>query len=200
MESKGRTGRRPGPNRTRAAILDAARAAFAERGYDAVSVRGVARAAGVDPALVHRFYGGKEDLFVAAMQLPVAPSRLVAGLLAEGVDDLGVRLVRTMLTLYETPGTFDPFLALLRAAVSNEAAATLLREFITREVLGRLAAVASPDAPALRASLAGSQMVGLMMARFVVRVPPLATTDAETVAACVGPTIQRYLTGTLAVR
>ena len=192
-----RTGRRPGPNRTRDTILSAARTAFAHRGYDAVSIRAVAREAGVDPALVHRFYGSKEALFIAAMDLPVAPSELVAGLLAEGVDRLGERLVRAFVELFDRPEAFAPFLALIRGAASNEHAAALLREFITREVLGRLAEAASPDRPELRASLAGSQVVGLAMARYVVAVPPLATTDRETVVACVGPAIQRYLTGAL---
>jgi AcrR family transcriptional regulator len=159
-----RTGRRPGPTRTRGAILDAARAGFAARGYDAVSVRSVAREAGVDPALVHRFFGSKEQLFVAALELPVAPGA---------------------------------FLALVRGAVDNEAAATMLREFVTREVLGRIAAVAAPDRPELRASIAGSQVVGLAMARYIVRVPPLAGADREEIVAVVGPTIQRYLTGAL---
>jgi AcrR family transcriptional regulator len=109
-----RTGRRPGPTRTRGAILDAARAAFAARGYDAVSVRSVACDAGVDPALVHRFFGSKEQLFVAAMELPVAPRALVAAVLAGGLDGVGERLVRTLLTLWDTPGGFAPFLALVR--------------------------------------------------------------------------------------
>ena len=196
-DTRRRTGRRPGPNRTRAAIVRAARAAFAERGYDAVSIRSVARDAGVDPALVHRFYGSKEALFIAAMELPVAPSALVAGLLAEGVDRLGERLVRTFLELFDRPEAFAPFLALIRGAVSNERAAALLREFVTREVLGRLAAAASPDRPDLRAGLAGSQIVGLAMARYVVRIAPLAGADRETVIKCVGPAIQRYLTGEL---
>ena len=196
-KSPRRTGRRPGPNQTRAAILEAARAGFAERGYETVSIRAVAREAGVDPALVHRFYGSKEALFSAAMELPVAPSRLVQRLLAEGVERLGERLVRTFLELFDRPDAFAPFLALIRGAVSNERAAAMLREFLAREVLGRLAAAASPDRPELRASLAGSQIVGLAMARYVVGVPPLAGTDRETVVACVGPAIQRYLTGEL---
>ncbi|MEA2248025.1 MAG: hypothetical protein QOH46_2554 [Solirubrobacteraceae bacterium] len=195
MTSKGRTGRRPGPNRTREAILDAARRAFAERGYDAVSLRAVARDARVDPALVHRFHASKEQLFIAAMELPVAPSELVAGLLAEGVEELGERLVRAFLTLYDEPAAREPFLALLRGAVSHERAATLLREFVDREVLGRLAAAASPDAPELRASLAGSQIVGLAMARYVVGVAPLRMAERETLVAAVGPAVQRYLTG-----
>jgi AcrR family transcriptional regulator len=197
MEGKRRTGRRPGPNRTRTAILDEARRAFAERGYEAVSIRAVARGAEVDPALVHRFFGSKEELFIAAMELPVSPSALVATLLVDGVDDLGERLVARLLAVFDDPRSFAPFLALIRGAVSNEQAAAMLREFVTREILGRLAAAASPDAPALRASLAGSQVIGLAMARYVVGVPPLAGADPATVAACVGPTIQRYLTGPL---
>jgi AcrR family transcriptional regulator len=195
-----RIGRRPGPTRTRGAILDAARNAFAARGYDAVSVRAVAREAGVDPALVHRFFGSKEQLFVAALELPVAPGALVAALLAGGVEGVGERLVRTLLTLWDSPGGFAPFLALVRGAVDNEAAATMLREFVTREVLGRIASVAAPDRPELRASLAGSQVVGLAMARYIVRVPPLAGADREEIVAAVGPTVQRYLTGELGPR
>jgi AcrR family transcriptional regulator len=192
-----RTGRRPGPNRTRAAILDAARTSFAARGYHATTIRAVARDARVDAALVHRFFGSKQQLFSAAMELAVSPSELVERLLADGVEDLGERLVHALLTLLDTPGAFAPFLALIRGAVSNEQAATMLREFLTSEVLGRLAAVAAPDAPELRASLAGSQVVGLAMARYVVRVPPLADADPPVIAAAVGPTIQRYLTGSL---
>ena len=192
-----RTGRRPGPNRTREAILAAARSSFAARGYDATTIRAVARDAGVDPALVHRFFGSKDELFVAAMALAVSPSDLVERLLAGGVDGVGERLVLAIVSLLDTPGAFAPFLALIRGAVSNEQAATMLREFLTREVLGRLAAAAAPDAPELRASLAGSQVVGLAMARYVVRVPPLVDTDPATIAAAVGPTIQRYLTGPL---
>jgi AcrR family transcriptional regulator len=192
-----RTGRRPGPTRTRGAILDAARAAFAARGYDAVSVRSVARDAGVDPALVHRFFGSKEQLFVAAMELPVAPGALVAAVLAGGLDGVGERLVRTLLTLWDTPGSFAPFLALVRGAVDNEAAATMLREFLTREVLGRIAAVAAPNRPEFRAGVAGSQIVGVAMARYIVRVAALADADREEIVAAVGPTIQRYLTGPL---
>jgi AcrR family transcriptional regulator len=192
MESKTRTGRRPGPSRTREAILAAARAAFADRGYDAVSIRGVARAAGVDPALVHRFYESKEQLFIEAMQLPVSPSELVGSVLAEGPERVGERLVRTFLALFDDPRAREPFLALLRGA------ATLLREFVGREVLGRLAAAASPDAPELRAALAGSQVVGLAMARYIVGVTPLADAERETLVAAVAPTIQRYLTGPLA--
>jgi AcrR family transcriptional regulator len=192
-----RTGRRAGPNRTRAAILTAARSAFTARGYDAVSIRAVARDADVDPALVHRFFGSKEALFVAAMELPVAPSQLAAALLADGLEGLGERIVETFLAVNDTPGAVTPLLALLRGAVSNEQAATMLREFVSTEILGRIAACAAPDQPELRAALAGSQIVGLAMARYVVRIPQAADAEASHLAACIGPTIQRYLTGTL---
>jgi hypothetical protein len=131
------------------------------------------------------------------MELPIAPGVLVAGLLADGHDGLGERLVRTLLALWDTPGGFTPFLALVRGAVDNEAAATMLREFLTREVLGRIAAVAAPDRPEFRASVAGSQIVGLAMARYIVRVAALAGADPDEIVAAVGPVIQRYLTGPL---
>lgn len=194
-----RTGRRPGPNHTRAAILQAARVAFASRGYDAVSVRAVARDANVDPALVHRFYGSKERLFVAAMRLPVTPSRLVPAILARGPDGLGERIVETLLTLYDKPGSFAPFQAFLGAALTNEQAATMLREFLTTEILGRVAAAAAPDQPELRAALAASQILGLVMARYIIRIPPIVDAQRSHLAACAGPTIQRYLTGALSL-
>jgi AcrR family transcriptional regulator len=192
-----RTGRRAGASGSRQAILDAARAAFAERGYDAATVRDIARRADVDPALVHHFHGTKEQLFAAAMQLPVDPAVAIPALLAPGVDGLGERLVRFFLGLCEAGGGRSPFLALLRGAASHERSAAMLREFITRAVLGRIAAsLHAPDAK-LRATLAGSQLVGLAMVRYVVRVEPLASADHDTIVAALAPTIQRYLTADL---
>lgn len=192
-----RTGRRPGPNRTRDEILAAARAAFSAHGYDAVSVRAIARGANVDPALVHRFFGSKESVFIAAMQLPVTPSRLVPAILAHGPDGLGERIVETLFTLYDTTGAGGPFRAFLASAVTNEHAATMLREFLTTEILGRVTAAAAPDQPGLRAALAASQILGLLMARYIVRLPQIADAQRSHLAACVGPTVQRYLTGSL---
>lgn len=195
-----RTGRRPGPNRTREAILRTARTRFGADGYDAVSIRAVAREAGVDPALVHRFFGSKQSLFVAAMELPVAPGELVRALLADGTERLGERIVQTLITINDTPGAVAPFLALLRAATSNEQAATMLREFVTTEVLGPIAAAAAPDQPELRAALAGSQVIGLAIARYVIVIPQIANAHPHELAAHVGPTIQNYLTGPLSRR
>jgi len=190
-----RTGRRPGVSGTREAILDAARRAFAEQGYQRATIRGVAELAGVDPALVHHYFGTKQELFVAAVRLPVNPVEQLASVLADDPDQVGQRLVETFLSIWDHAADQSPLLALIRSAVADEQAAALLREFITEEVLGPIARrVGSPDAR-LRATLAGSQLIGLAMARYIVRVEPLASTPAAEVAAIVGPTVQRYLTG-----
>ncbi len=193
-----RTGRRPGSSVTREAILTAARASFADHGYDGATMRDIGRRAGVDPALVHHFHGTKEQLFAAAMRLPLDPTIAIPALLQPGTAALGERLVDYFLTLCEAGGERGPFLALLRGAVSHESSATMLREFITRAVLGRIAtSLDVPDAE-LRATLVGSQMVGLAMVRYVIRVEPLASADHATVVAAVAPSVQRYLTGSVA--
>jgi AcrR family transcriptional regulator len=193
-----RTGRRPGASGTREAILDAARRAFAELGYQRATIRGVADLAGVDPALVHHYFGTKQALFVDAVQLPVNPVEHLMAVLAEDPAQAGRRMVETFLAVWDHAASQSPLLALVRSAVGDEHAAALLREFITEEVLGQIARrLGSPDAR-LRATLAGSQIIGLAMARYIVKVEPLASAPPEQVAAAVGPTLQRYLTGDLA--
>ncbi len=186
-------GRRAGPTRTRMEILDAARAAFAARGYDAVSLRAIAREAGVDPALVHHFFESKTQLFATAMELPLDPERFLVALLDGERESLGVRLVLAVVELWDRPDGFQGLLALIRGAVSHADAARLLREFVTREILGPLAAAAAPDAPNTRAALAGAQIVGLAMARKIVCIEPIATAEPAWLAATIGPTVQRYL-------
>lgn len=190
-------GRRAGPTRTRQEILDAARTMFAAQGYDAVSLRGIARQAGVDPALVHHFFNSKSDLFADAMQLPVDPEPFIAALLAGERDTLGARLVLGLVELWDRPDGFQGFLGLLRGAVSHADAAHLLREFVTREILGPIATAAAPDTPQTRAALVGAQIVGLAMARKIVRIEPIAAADPDWLAATIGPCIQRYLTASL---
>ena len=193
-----RTGRRPGVSGTREAILDAARRAFAEYGYQHATIRGVADLAGVDPALVHHYFGTKQDLFVAAVQLPLNPVEQLMAVLGEDPDQAGRRLVETFLLVWDRAADRSPLLALVRSAVGDEWAAAMLREFITEEVLGQIARrLGSPDAR-LRATLVGSQVVGLIMLRYIIRVEPLASAPADQVAAAVGPTLQRYLTGDVA--
>jgi hypothetical protein len=129
------------------------------------------------------------------MDLPAEPGALVRGLLADGVDGLGERLVRTFLGVWDTPAAQDRLVALLRAGVSSAASADLLRGFVTEAVLEPLAGATGRDDGRLRASLMGSQLVGLAVARYVLRIEPLASADPDAVAAAIGPTLQRYLTG-----
>src|SRR6266516_7965980 len=122
-----RTGRRPGNQDTREAILDAARSAFSELGFDGASIRAIATSAGVDPALVHHYFGSKEQLFLEMMELPVHPNDFLPQVLGGGVDAVGERLVRTFLTVWDSPvGTTAA--ALMRSAVSHEWSARMLRE------------------------------------------------------------------------
>ncbi len=192
-----RTGRRPGDPGTREAILQAARDAFGRRGYTATSLRAVAASAGVDPALVLHYFGSKQALFVAAVELPIRPREVLPPVLAGDPDGIGVRLVRFFVGVWDTAATRSQFLALIRSAVSDEAAARLLRDLLTAD--GPEAVIRDLGYPQaeLRGALVGSQLVGLAFTRYVVRLEPLASADAETVAALVGPTVQRYLDGDL---
>ncbi|MEU8423603.1 TetR family transcriptional regulator [Micromonospora sp. NPDC048835] len=193
-----RTGRRPGNPGTREAILDAARTAFADRGFDAASIRAIAGTAQVDPALVHHYFGSKDQLFLAAMNFPVDPGQLVPKVLAGDRDGAGERMVRVFLGVWDSP-TGSAAQALLRSAVSNEWTARLLREFVTTQVLRRVLENLDVDPVELplRGSLVATQMIGLAMMRHVVRLEPVASADPETLVAAIGPTIQRYLTAPL---
>lgn len=190
-------GRRPGPSQTRGRILEAARATFGERGYESATIRGIAARAEVDPALVHHYFGSKQRLFVAAMELPVDLATVVAGLMGGPVDDLGERFVRVVLETWETPAMRPLLLGVLRSATTDPVAAGMLRRLLAEGPLLALArGIDRPDAP-LRATLVGAQLVGLMMARYVVGVEPLASAPREAIARAIGPAIQRYLTGDL---
>ena len=193
-----RTGRRPGSSDTREAILAAARQAFAERGYDAASIRHIATSAGVDPALVHHYFGAKDQLFLAAMQAPIDPAKIIPQVVAGGVDGLGERLVRMFLSVWDSPAGATAA-ALLRSAVSHEWSARMLREFLTTQVLRRAMKHLDldPTEAPLRTTLVASQMMGLAMARYIVRFEPLASAPPEVIVAAIAPTIQRYLTGPL---
>lgn len=199
-DTAGEGGRkRPGRWRTgaesRQRILDAARSLFAEHGYDRTTTRAIAAEAGVDPAMVHYFFDTKSRLFASAMQLPVNIPERIDALLEGGLDGAGERIVAHFLRVWDDEGTFEPLFALMRSATTDENSARLFKEFVQREMVGRLrAAIEGPDAP-LRAALAGSQLVGLALARYVIRVEPLASAPAETLATRVGPTVQHYLTG-----
>jgi AcrR family transcriptional regulator len=189
-----RRGRRPAGDDTRGLILAAARTEFGSRGYDGTTMRGIARAAGVDARLVHHYFDGKEDVFVSALGFPARPQDIVEAVMTGPLDRLGERLARTVLAIWDSPEGRDRIVALLSGAMSSEAAARMLREFVTRELLGRIAAALDVDRGELRASLAASHLVGIAMARVVVKIEPLASLDADELAKIVGPVLQRYLT------
>jgi AcrR family transcriptional regulator len=177
-------------------VLAAAREAFAEKGFDGATIRGIATAAGVDPALVHHYFGTKDALFLAAVEAPADPADLLTEVVAGGPDGLGERLVRTFLRVWDGP-IQSAGLALVRSAVASEWTARLLREFLVTRVI-RLV-VGTLDLPdeerEVRGSLVASQLVGLVMSRYVLRIEPLASAPAEAVVHAVAPTLQRYLTG-----
>ncbi len=206
MTKDGPLGHRPGESRTREAILDAARRRFGDHGYDGATIRGIAGDAGVDPALVHHFYGTKERLFAAAMRLPVLPSEIITGVLGAERDRLGAEfgprigeiLVGTMLRAWDVAGIRTAFLGLLRSAATTDQGVIMLREFVTSTIVASLTQVAGlgDDAEGrFRATLVASQVVGLGFARYVIGLEPLASASTEDLVAAIGPTVQRYLTG-----
>ena len=177
-------------------MLAAARTAFAERGFDGATIRGIATAAGVDPALVHHYFGNKDKLFLAAIEAPVNPAELLPEVLAGGRDNLGENIVRMLLRVWDGPMR-PAALALVRSAVGNEWMAKLLREFLVSQILRHVVGTLGlPTAEReARGSLAASQLIGLVMARYVLKVEPLASASPESLVAAIGPNVQRYLTG-----
>ena len=193
-EARRRPGRRAGDSGTRDAILDAARRQFAERGYDRTSLRSIAHEAEVDPALVSHFYGSKQKLFATVVELPFDPSVVIPQLLAGEPEGVGQRLAGFLVSVLESDAGRQRLTGMVRAAASEPEAARLVREFISREVLSRIAESLDVDDAPLRASLVGSQIVGMVMARYVVKVEPLASRDPAEVAKAVAPVFQHYLT------
>jgi AcrR family transcriptional regulator len=187
-------GRRPGASDTRDAILAAARERFARFGYDRTRIRDVAEDAGVDAALVHYFFKSKDGLFAAAMQLPFSPAEVIGPVLEAGVDGAGERIARRVLEVWDDPGNRTTLLALIQGASAHPGAAQALREFLRREMIARIAVVAGSE---LRANLVASQIIGLVAARYIAQVEPLAGLPREEVVPLVAPTLQRYLDGDL---
>lgn len=196
-----RTGRRPGNSGAKEEILATARTAFAEGGYDGTSVRQIASGAGVDPALVHHYFGTKDKLFLAVVQPPFDPARLMAQIHADGADGLPERLVRTFLGVWEGPVSGPAMQSLIRGGVAHRATGRLLREFFARQIVRHLGGVVgdrvAADELPLRASLVASQLFGLAVTRYVLEFEPLAGTPLDDVAAAVAPTVERYLFGDL---
>jgi AcrR family transcriptional regulator len=192
-----RRGRRPGGADTRAQLLAAARAEFAERGYEGATVRRIAERAGVDPAMVNHWFGGKDALFTASLAIPVSPAQIQAEVVPGDPEQLGARIVGRFLTVWDATGG-GPLAALLQSVAGHEDAARMLREFVTNVLVGPIVRAVAPDRPELRGSLMGSQLVGLGMVRYVLELEPLASAEHAVVVAAIAPTLQRYLTGPLA--
>jgi AcrR family transcriptional regulator len=189
-----RTGRRPGNQDTREAILKAARQAFSERGFDGASIRQIATSAGVDPALVHHYFGAKDQLFIAAMEVPIDPAAILPKIFEPGLDGVGERLVSTFLVVWDSPaGTTGA--ALIRSALQHEWSARMLREFLMSQILRRAtkALHLDPAEAPKRAALVASQMIGIVMARYIVKLEPLASMSQDEIVRNIAPTIQRYL-------
>lgn len=196
-----RSGRRPGKPDTRGAILEAARATFAERGYDGTSIRQVAASADVDPALVHHYFGSKEDLFLEVVKPPIEPGAVMDKIFADGIEAAPENVVRAFLGVCEGPVSGPAYLGLLRGAVAHQWQALLLREFfstqIARRVVRRLGSTVDPAELPLRASLVSSQLFGLALTRYVLHIQPLADAPEEVVVAAIAPNIRRYMLGDL---
>ncbi|MET7354448.1 TetR/AcrR family transcriptional regulator [Streptomyces mirabilis] len=180
---------------TRDRILYAAREEFSERGYEKTSVRGIAKAAGVDSALVHHYFGTKEQVFEAAIEGAFAPALAAPTAVEDGpLDTVGERLTRFLLGIWENPTTRTPLLAIVRSAVNNETAAAVFRRLVAAQLLRRIAGrLDLPDAE-LRAELAAAQLVGVAMLRYVIKVEPLASADVERIVERVAPVVQGHLT------
>ncbi|MFC9325472.1 TetR family transcriptional regulator [Kitasatospora sp. NPDC057015] len=190
-----KTGRRPGGADTRRTVLEAARAEFAARGYEKASMRAIGRAAGVDAALLHHYFGSKDRLFMAAMEFPVEPEAVVALVLAGDRATVGERVAGFLLDVWEQPAALERLLALLRAAATTEQVAQLMRGFVQEELVLRIANELGLEQAELRAELMLSQVLGLAMARYVLKVEPLASATRAELVPLLAPTFQGYLGG-----
>jgi AcrR family transcriptional regulator len=194
-ERSNRPGRRPGASDTREAILKGARTEFGRFGYRGATMRGIAAHAGVDPGLIRHYFGNKSGLFTATVTLPEASTRLYS-VVAGGGTGVAERLVRTYLGLWEDLGTRDHLRAIMSSAFASPDAMDRLQA-LAASVLQQEVASLSGDAPELRLSLAGSHLLGIALARYVVRTPPLVALEFDVLVEMVVPAIDAYLTGPL---
>ncbi|WP_433329712.1 TetR family transcriptional regulator [Spirillospora sp. CA-294931] len=184
-------GRRPGPTETREAILASARALFTEKGYNGASLRAIARDAGVDPALVHHFFGSKEGVFVAAVKFPIEPAELLPRIMAAPREKLGETVVRTFTEIWSDDGNRERVLNLLSSAMTNESAAMVFREFISEALFARAAEI--HDIPLVRLDAAAGHMVGVMIFRYVLKIEPIASLSEDELVELIAPALQQYL-------
>ncbi|MFH5242301.1 TetR family transcriptional regulator [Antrihabitans spumae] len=191
----GRTGRRPGQSGTREAILDSARERFAQVGFDKASIRSIAAGAGVDSALVHHYFGTKQELLVSVAQLPVDPQVVLAAVNAASVDELGEQLLRAVVGAWDGPagvGILAAFRGVM-AGADPSLIRTFLLEIALKGVRDRV------DVPAgtgqHRVALAASQVLGILVARKMILLEPIASMPIDELVELAAPTLQRYFTG-----
>ncbi|MBB2966999.1 TetR family transcriptional regulator [Leifsonia aquatica] len=194
---RGRPRKARGAASARDAIVRAAAEEFVERGYEAASLRAIARRAGVDSALVHHYFDGKADLFAAALEAPLRPDRVLDVVLSAPREEIGERLVRYLCEQLDDGPAAGRMVVVLRTALGSGPGTRMVREFLTREVFSRLAALNDgADDAELRADLAAAQIVGLIMTRYVLKLEPVAAASADELARRVGPVLQWHLFGT----
>lgn len=187
-------GRRSGTPDTRGEILTAARAEFASKGYDQTSMRGVARAAGVDPALIHHYFDGKDGLFVAAMDLPLSPREVLMEALDVPRAEAGETIIRTMLGVWDDDAYRPALLATLRSLTGGGEVGVLVRKgFLEGMILPVLRQQIEGAVSERAVGLMATQIVGLIVARYLVGVEPIASMTRDELAELVGPTLQRYV-------
>ena len=181
---------------SRDTVLSAAKQRFATEGYEKTTLRAIAQDAHVDPSMVLYLFGSKEELFRESLRLIIDPEVLVAALTGAADDDpdIGTRMVRTYLRIWETPDTAASMRAMLQSATSNSDAQDAFRGFMQSYVLTAVSGVlGGGDEARLRAMLAAGTLVGTAMLRYIIQVPPLATLSADEVVKLIAPTVTRYL-------
>jgi AcrR family transcriptional regulator len=191
-----KVGRRPGNQDTRGQIVTAARHAFAAKGFAGASMRGIAAEAGVDAALIHHYFESKQQLFLATIAMPLGLPGLLEQVAAGDRNDLGERLVRTVLGVWDSE--LQPSLvAAIRTALTDPALTRSVGEFFTLEVIGQVLRRddLSPDEANRRAGLVASQVLGLVIGRYVLQLPVLVDRETADLVAEIGPTVQRYVDG-----
>lgn len=182
---------------SRDAVLAAAKARFATEGYEKTTLRAIASDAHVDPSMVLYLFGSKADLFREALRMIVDPDVLVAALTGgPGEDaDIGTRMVRAYQRIWQSPDTGPTLVAMLQSATSNSDAHEAFRGFMQNYVLTAVSGVLGGDEEAqLRAMLAASQLVGMALLRYVMKIAPLAHLSDDEVVRLIAPTVTRYLT------
>lgn len=197
IDPGGKTGRRPGSVSSREALLEAARDQFMQHGYKGATLRAIASQAGADPTLIRHFFGNKDGLFAAVMQLPAGATQMLMDVFEGPENEWGVRLARAYLSLWDEPGTAEPLRAVLVSAFTNDQALEQFREVLVSVISDTAFRRLPQDNPGLRLTIAMSHLVGTALARYLMQAPALVEQSVDSIAELIGPTLQQYLTGPL---